>query len=72
MMKNLLLILPLLLSTAGAFANEQTAVWQRLYDKAVNDDMRYEILLNIRQLHDTQYGPLLTQALADLDSRQIT
>ncbi|NNM54794.1 MAG: hypothetical protein HKM05_08745 [Spirochaetales bacterium] len=55
----------------GAFANEKTAVWERIYKNAINDDMRYAVLLNIQELHDPSFSDMLTQALADLVSSRI-
>jgi hypothetical protein len=52
-------------------ADEKSAVWDRIYRNAVNDEMRYAVLLNIRELHDRQFGTLLTDALTDLVSRRI-
>ncbi len=52
-------------------ADEKSAVWDRIYRSAVNDEMRYAVLLNIRELHDRQFGTLLTDALTDLVSRRI-
>jgi len=53
------------------FADERSAVWERIYLNSVNDEMRYAVLLNIRELHDRQFGNLLTNALTDLLSRRI-
>lgn len=52
-------------------ADEKSAVWERIYRNSVNDEMRYAVLLNIRELHDRQFGNLLTEALTDLVSRRI-
>lgn len=71
-MKNI--IAPLFLLTvlvSGAHADEKSAVWERIYRNAVNDEMRYAVLLNIRELHDRQFGNLLTDALTDLVARRI-
>ncbi len=72
-MKKLLFVLLLLLTgtTVWLFADEKTAVWERIYRNSVNDEMRYSVLLNIRELHDAQFGPLLTDALGELNSRRI-
>jgi len=72
-MKKALVFLVLLLAAAGSFlyADEKSAVWERIYRNAVNDEMRYAVLLNIRELHDRQFGNLLTEALTDLVSRRI-
>lgn len=71
-MKNILLSALLITFVAGiSFADEKTAVWERIYRNAVNDEMRYAVLLNIRELHDSQMGPMLTEALNDLMARQI-
>ncbi|MEI8093218.1 MAG: hypothetical protein WCG80_03315 [Spirochaetales bacterium] len=52
-------------------ADEKTAVWQRIYQNALNDEMRYEVMLNIRELHDPAFTDLLNVALTDLVSRRI-
>lgn len=72
-MKKFVFILALGLALAGstAFADEKSAVWERIYRGAINDEMRYAVLLNIRELHDRQLGGLLTEALTDLVSRRI-
>jgi len=72
-MKKIILSLALVLATAGSllFADEKSAVWERIYRNAVNDEMRYAVMLNIRELHDRQLGGLLTDALTDLVSRRI-
>jgi HEAT repeat protein len=72
MKKNLAVLLVLALGAGTlAHADEKSAVWERIYNYSVNDEMRYSVLLNIRELHDTQFGNLLIQALTDLVSRQI-
>ena len=72
MKKNIAVFLFLALGVGTlAHADEKSAVWERIYNYSVNDEMRYSVLLNIRELHDTQFGNLLTQALTDLVSRQI-
>lgn len=72
-MNKIVITAALLLAAAGslAFADEKSAVWERIYRLAVNDDMRYSVMLNIRELHDRQFGTLLTDALTDLVSRRI-
>ena len=72
-MKKILITLAFLLAGAGSFlyADEKSAVWERIYRNSVNDEMRYAVLLNIRELHDRQFGGLLTDALTDLVSRRI-
>jgi HEAT repeat protein len=72
-MKKLLVAFTLLTLGASSFlyADEKTAVWDRIYRNSVNDEMRYAVLLNIRELHDRQFGGLLTDALTDLLTRQI-
>lgn len=72
-MKKIAIVLALVFASAGTFlfADEQSAVWERIYRNAVNDEMRYAVLLNIRELHDRQFGNLLTDALTDLVSRRI-
>jgi HEAT repeat protein len=72
-MKKTILTVALVLATAGSFlfADEKSAVWERIYRNAVNDEMRYDVMLNIRELHDRQLGGLLTDALTDLVSRRI-
>ena len=59
------------LSSPAIFGNEQTAVWQRIYQNSVNDEMRYAVLLNIQELRDTGFTDLLTQALSSLLMRGI-
>lgn len=72
-MKKLLALLALLSLGSVSFlaADERSAVWERIYQNAVNDEMRYAVLLNIRELHDRQFGNLLTEALADLVTRNV-
>jgi HEAT repeat protein len=72
-MKKKLAFLILLVLGAGTVlhADEKSAVWERIYNYSVNDEMRYAVLLNIRELHDAQFGNLLIQALTDLVSRRI-
>jgi len=72
-MKKILITLVFLLAGAGSFlyADEKSAVWERIYRNAVSDEMRYAVLLNIRELHDRQLGQLLADALTDLVSRRI-
>ncbi|NNM68342.1 MAG: HEAT repeat domain-containing protein, partial [Spirochaetales bacterium] len=59
------------LSSSAVFGNPQTAVWQRIYQNSVNDEMRYAVLLNIQELHDAGFTDLLTQALSSLLMRGI-
>ena len=72
-MKKLVLTFVLFCLGTGAFlvADEKSAVWERIYRNAVNDEMRYAVLLNIRELHDRQLGNLLIDALTELVARQI-
>lgn len=72
-MKKLLALLTLLSLGSVSFlaADERSAVWERIYQNAVNDEMRYAVLLNIRELHDRQFGNLLTEALAEVVTRSI-
>jgi len=71
-MKKATLFLLLAVSAVSiAAADEKSAVWERIYRNAVNDEMRYAVMLNIRELHDRQFGNLLTEALTDLVARRI-
>jgi len=72
-MKKLFSTILFFVVAASAFvsADEKTAVWERIYRNAVNDEMRYAVMLNIRELHDRQFGNLLLDALTDLVSRRI-
>jgi len=71
-MKKAILFLLLAVSAISiAAADEKSAVWERIYRNAVNDEMRYAVMLNIRELHDRQFGNLLTEALTDLVARRI-
>lgn len=72
-MKRILTIVTFLSVTwvSSVFADEKSAVWERIYQNAVNDEMRYAVMLNIRELHDRQFGNLLMEALTELVSRRI-
>lgn len=70
-MKKILCVLILAALGAGLSADERSAVWERIYRNAVSDELRYSVLLNIRELHDRQFGILLTEALTDLNTRRI-
>ncbi len=72
-MKKTLASLLFLILGFGSFvhADEKSAVWERIYRNAVNDEMRYAVMLNIRELRDRQFGNLLIEALTDLLSRRI-
>ncbi len=63
----LLSVLPVLFLQA----DEKTVVWERIYDKALNDQMRYEVMTNIRALKEPAFVPLLVNALTDVISRRI-
>ncbi len=52
-------------------ADEKSVVWERIYDKALNDQMRYEVMVNIRSLREPAFVPLLVNALTDVISRRI-
>jgi hypothetical protein len=52
-------------------ADETSIVWERIYDKALNDQMRYEVMVNIRSLREPAFVPLLVNALTDVISRRI-
>ncbi len=65
------LFLAVLLAPATLFSDEKTIVWERIYQNALNDQMRYEVMLNIRDLNDPAFSPLLNTALTDLVSRNI-
>jgi HEAT repeat protein len=71
MRKAILTLILLACAATLATADEKSAVWERIYRNAVNDEMRYAVLLNIRELHDRQFGNLLTDALNDLVARRI-
>lgn len=70
-MKKALFIFLLISSASLMFADEKSAVWERIYRMAVNDEMRYSVLLNIRELKDRQFGNLLFEALTDVVGRRI-
>ena len=65
------IVLVALAAVSIVSADEKSAVWERIYRNAVNDEMRYAVVLNIRELHDSQLGTLLVDALTDLVSRRI-
>ena len=65
------IVLVALAAVSVVSADEKSAVWERIYRNAINDEMRYAVVLNIRELHDSQLGTLLVDALTDLVSRRI-
>lgn len=70
-MKIAALLLLGLLTLPALTADEKTAVWERIYKNSFSDEQRFAVMLNIRELKDKSFGPLLNDSLLDLLTRQI-
>jgi len=60
-----------LISCAGLWASEVTAVWEQTYHQATSDDQRYAIMLKIKELKDKDFAPLIAESLLKLNSSKI-
>ncbi len=49
--------------TSSVYANEVSAVWERLYNKAQSLSQKYNIMVNIVEQHDRDMIPVLEKAL---------
>lgn len=47
-------------------ANEQSAVWSRIYDTSTEIEARYSVMQNIVDLHDRDMEPVITDALREI------
>ena len=61
----LILAVTALFLTTSVYANEVSAVWERLYKRASSLNQRYNIMVNIVEQHDRDMIPVLEKALDD-------
>ena len=47
-------------------ANEQSAVWSRIYDTSTEIEARYSVMQNIVDLHDRDMEPVITDELREI------
>ena len=61
----------LCLTVGSVFANEVTAVWERIYRQSVSDDQRYAVMLKIMELKNKDFAPLISESLEKLFTSKI-
>jgi len=52
-------------------ADEKNAVWERIYKNSFSDDQRYAVMLNILELKDRAFIPMLQESLGQLTTRNV-
>lgn len=70
-LKKTALALLFCLTVAGLGANEKTAVWERIYRNSFSDEQRYAVMLNILELRDRAFIPMLQESLSQLLVRNL-
>lgn len=58
----------LFFSGAGLYSQETSAVWSRLYSRALSFEHKYEIMTSLVELHDREMVPVLSSALEEIIS----
>ncbi|OHD13367.1 MAG: hypothetical protein A2Z96_02425 [Spirochaetes bacterium GWB1_48_6] len=72
-MRKILSLLPLLIifTVSIISADEKNAVWERIYKNSFSDEQRFAVMLNILELKDRAFIPMLQESLGQLSVRNI-